>query len=343
MKDLFTGKTIILGVPNHFGLPERFKENLEYLGFKVYLLEFTGKFSLDFKDKLIHVSKKIFLKDKTYKAKKKADFFEKKQIDFFESLPENIDYALIIRPDLFGKNVIEKINKKVSLSVAYQWDGLDRFPLVKEYIEDFDRFFVFDIRDLEKFPKCLPTTNFYFDDLMKPTSINKDVFFVGTFMKNRISKIIELSNLFKELGLRKKIILQVTKNFNKRKFSKEINYSKKSLSFRENIESMKQARIVLDFKNDIHYGLSFRTFEAIGFNKKLITNNNLVESYDFYNPKNIFVLKENYKEELKKFLIEPYEKLNDDIVEKYGFTNWIKYVLDIKPHKKITLQYAKDY
>lgn len=342
MKNEFAGKKIILGVPNHFGLPERFKENLEFLGFEVFLLEFSGKFSLGFVDTLKHVSRKIFKKDKTYKAQKKAEFFEAKHIELLGK-NKNFDFALIIRPDLYSKKTIKKIKEKASLSAAYQWDGLDRFPLAKEYIEDFDRFFVFDIRDLEKHPKCLPITNFYFDDLMDSAPIKTDVFFVGTFMKNRINEIVKLCTFFKSLNLRTKILLQAKNNFKVRKFLKSgIEFIKKPLSFKENMEGLKQARIVLDFKNDIHYGLSFRTFEAIGFSKKLITNNELVESYDFYNPKNILVLKENYTEKLELFLKESYEEINLKIVEKYGFSNWIKYVLDIEPYQKINLHYAKN-
>lgn len=334
MKNEFTGKTIILGVPNHFGLPERFKENLEYLGFKVYLLEFSGNFSLSVKDTFIHVTKKIFKKDKTHKAQKKADFFIKKHLSFLETLPEKIDFALIIRPDLYSKKTIEKVKEKVGLSVAYQWDGLDRFPLAKEYIDDFDRFFVFDVRDTENNPKCLPITNFYFDDLMEEVPITTDVFFVGTFMKNRISEIIRLGNFLRGKGKETKIMLQAKNKFKIRKYLKnKIIFFKKPLSFRENLENLKKASIVLDFKNDIHYGLSFRTFEAIGFNKKLITNNNLVEGYDFYNPKNIFVLKdEDFEEKLEEFLIAPYENLDDEIVKKYSFTNWIKFILNINPN-----------
>lgn len=339
MEKIFSGKSIILCVPNHFELPFKIKENLEFLGFTVYSLSHEEGFSLEKKDLVLHFINKIFKKDKTLKARKKAEFSEKIQINFLEKI-NSADYALIIRPDLLSEKTIKKIKEKAEKTIAYQWDGIDRFPLVKEVMGYFDRFFVFDSRDLEKYPLCLPTTNFYFDDLMEKTEINNDVFFVGTFMKNRINELISLSDFFKVENLKTKIFVK-KKKISKKDLEKNLIFINSELTFKENLQLLKQSRIVLDFKNNIHYGLSFRTFESVGFEKKLITNNALVKNFDFYHPKNIFVLEENYNDkELLEFIKQPYKSLPNNIVEKYSFTNWIKYVLDEEPYQKIDLHYT---
>lgn len=334
-------KTIILSAPNHFELPFRIKENLEFLGFKVHLLLHEEGFSIKKQDSIKHFFYKIFKKDKTYKPRKKAEFLEQKLISEINEIKGDVSYALVIRPDFLSKKTIKKIKEKSKITVAYQWDGIDRFPYVKELIPLFDKFFVFDIRDLKHYPNCLPATNFYFDDLLEPVEIKNDVFFVGTFMKNRIDEIVHLSRLFKEIDLHSKIFIKIKKP--QKKYENEnLIFIKDQLTFRENLNLLKESKVLLDFKNDIHYGLSFRTFESIGFKKKLITNNPLVKYYDFYNPSNIFVLEKNYnKEELINFLKQPYQDLPNQIVEKYSFTNWVKYVLGIEPHQKITLNDEK--
>ena len=38
-----------------------------------------------------------------------------------------------------------------------------------------------------------------------------------------------------------------------------------------------------------------------------------------------------------EWMQQPYQPLPDDIVQKYSFGNWIRYMLDIEPHQKITL------
>jgi hypothetical protein len=78
---------------------------------------------------------------------------------------------------------------------------------------------------------------------------------------------------------------------------------------------------------DAHSGLSFRVFEAIGYSRKLITNNNEVKSYDFYHPNNIYVL-DNDERTLGEFLNVPYAEIHPEIVDRYNFDNWIFRILE---------------
>ncbi|MCH5599705.1 hypothetical protein [Niabella ginsengisoli] len=52
---------------------------------------------------------------------------------------------------------------------------------------------------------------------------------------------------------------------------------------------LKSASYILDFENAEQNGLTFRVFESLYFEKKLITNSKLIYEYDFYHPNNIFV------------------------------------------------------
>ena len=47
-------------IPNDFKINERFKENLENIGFKVFLFDFDYKIKLGLKDKFIHGFLKFF-------------------------------------------------------------------------------------------------------------------------------------------------------------------------------------------------------------------------------------------------------------------------------------------
>ena len=112
----------------------------------------------------------------------------------------------------------------------------------------------------------------------------------------------------------------------KREVHKGIEIISAYFSFKESAIRAQKAEYMLDLHNPIHNGLSFRTFESIGYEKKLITNNNLVETQDFYRPSNIFVINKNY-EGFKEFLTAPYEALEPTIREKYSFSNWITQLL----------------
>lgn len=325
MKNEFSGKTIILGVPNHFGLPEKFKENLEFLGFDVFLLKLDDqKIKLTLPQKILHFAKKTFTNDTTYRARLSIKAKENNYLQFINKFPKT-DFTLIIRPDLLGENLIKIIKQKSNYLVAYQWDGINRFPLVKELISLFDKFLVFDEGDVKSFPETKHTTNFYFDDVELPEKIEQDVFFVGTFMKDRIDLLGKIAEKATNLGLKNKILLITKKEKYRKKYQHfPILFTEKGINFNESIKEILSSKILLDFKNNFHYGLSFRTFEALGYAKKLITNNALVKNYDFYHPHNIFVIENENIDQLEEFLQKKSAEIPKNIVEKYSFTHWIK-------------------
>lgn len=326
----FKGKSIIIAAPNHYGLLQRFKENLEALGFTVVVVPDDIKVNIGLKNKLIHIYKKFFSKDSTFKREKKIELRTTKQIKILgEQDIKQFDYALFIRPDLFSDQLIHYIKEKTFSTAAYQWDGMDRFPAAYRKINLFDRFFVFDKTDHKKNENLIPITNFYFDDIPAKGNVI-DAYFLGTYMENRIKIIIRLSKKLKSLGLETSINL-TTKSPKKLKNIdlNIITIINKPVSFKENIINSSKSRIILDFVNDVHHGISMRTFESIGFKKKLITDNLLVKDYDFYNPNNIFVIENDNFEGIEDFIKIPYENLPEKIYDKYSFRSWIKYVLNI--------------
>lgn len=320
---LFREKTIILAVPDHFGLPECFRKNLEFIGFIVFTIphDATKKIGISRKDSLIHFIKKVFFKNRTYKADKLATLKEKPQLKILNSIHQ-CDYALVIRPDLFSKSVLKEIKNKSKFSVAYQWDGLARFPLAIQRIHFFDRFLVFDKNDVENYADVELSTNFYFDYLPECSLIRQDVFFVGTFMKDRIDDIALIASRLQHMGLKTNINIVYSNEKNIAKYRKyPINFIKKGLTFEESIKECKSSNVVMDVENKVHNGLSFRAFEAMGYKKKLITNNRLIKDFDFYNEKNIYILNENSMT-LEYFLEQPYSEINSN-AKNYSFTVWI--------------------
>jgi hypothetical protein len=324
----FLGKSIILFVPNDFDLPNVFRKNLEFIGFKVFLLPVPKKNKLFFGTKIIHFIKKTLLGDKTYKSMKLAEQIREIQIDFLENVSHKIDYALVIRPDYLCESVLRLLSNKVNLSVAYQWDGMQRFPRTKTLIKHFHRFYVFDEIDEKNHPETTHISNFYFDYLPNKQENRNDIFFVGTYMKDRIHQIVCLSKKFSELNLKTNINLIYKKRKHIRQYKNyNINFRTSGINFDDAIKEIISSKIVLDFQNSVHNGLSFRTFEALGYQKKLITNNPLVKKYNFFHPNNIFVIINNDLSGIEEFLNSDYVSIPRNIIEQYSFTNWINKVL----------------
>lgn len=313
-----------MAVPNHFGLPERFKENLEFLGFKVFLLKSDEHVSIPLKDKIIHVYNKLVHKDKSHKRLLKNKMSKEKQLALLSTF-EKADYGFFIRPDLFDYEVVNATKKKVDKIVAYQWDGLKRYPLVKNYITLFDKFYAFDKNDVKENPNLHSTTNFYFDDIKPTKEVEKgSVFFLGTYMRHRLTLLQHLGATLISHKLTPRFFLFSNK---KRKSISKVEFIYEGFSFRQSIELTQGSEFLLDLHNSIHDGLSFRIFESIGYDKKLITDNQLVRDYDFYNPSNIFVFENNTFQDFDTFIKSPYQQLDVVIKQKYSFTSWIQNIL----------------
>lgn len=338
-------RTILFAGPSHYNLYKMITKHLKLLGFDVYTIAIDSDFRyLNKKDRIVNLFRKVFLRDKKYKQETLYYKYKTAQLNsLLDSIPvKTFDYSFFIRPDMYPIEIVKQITKLSNKSSCYQWDGLDRYPNIYKYISLFDRFFVFDKTDLDyQDKKLLPCSNFYYDhdkNFIKINDCNSDVFFVGTFLKPRMQQISTFIN--KANSLNQTLNFNILCHSEKQILShplKQVNYISDFISYEDSLNLLKHSKMVIDFKTDAHNGLSFRTFEALYYEKKLITNNPLVKNYDFYNPENIFYWDGESLEGYEEFIKKPYQSIDEDIKQKYSFSNWINYILDIKPYIPISL------
>ena len=98
------------------------------------------------------------------------------------------------------------------------------------------------------------------------------------------------------------------------------------LSHSEIVEVFNASKVILDINHPQQYGLTMRTFECLGAKKKLITTNQSVKNYDFYNENNILVVDRNNITIDAQFFKTPYKDLDSRIYEKYSLKNWLNVI-----------------
>jgi hypothetical protein len=329
-------KKIILGLPQTFSLYASLKKNLEFLGYEVIDISYPNhefKYK-NYRQKIVNFLRKTFLKDKHYKN---LLMFQPYKINIellLNDIQVPVDYALLIRADIYPKNILKLIKKKCKTFIAYQWDGLDRFPQIYDSINIFDRFFVFDNSDLNKTPhNTLTTTNFAFDYSQRTNHKSEyDIFYIGSVGGKRIKTIKHFINQTREFNHHNKFLIHYTNkedcietNLN------EIEYTDSHITYEENLSYVNRSNIIFDLLNESHNGLSFRVFEANYYGKKLITNNSEIKKYEFYHPNNIFVWDGENLDGYETFINAPRHIIPQEIIDKYSFTNWIKYILNEPP------------
>lgn len=342
-------KSIILCIPSLYGISKPIISALNKQGYTVYdfiLSDATFKYKNIF-HRLYNLYRKILLNDSLYKRHLKMHALNQDLSVQLEHVP-HADYALFIRPDLFPKEFIEQVKNKTTKIAAYQWDGLNRFPIIHEYINLFDRFFVFDHKDLNKENKILPITNFYIEDdariehsSIKETS-PKRIFFLATYDDYRFELMNKLKKVFEQANLACDLFFVTNNKKHLAKVQKQGYIIPKDIDYLQNLVFVQQSSILIDLVTPFHSGLSFRIFEALYYEVKLITDNKTVKEYDFYHPNNIFVWDGTNESEILAFLELEYIPIAAHIKQKYSFENWIKYVFDDGEYLPIQLPNIKN-
>lgn len=265
------------------------------------------------------------------KIKNILDYSQIENKNFLKS-----DYVVFF--DIFEKEIVDLIREKTkdTKEIFWIWNKID-YKHINELKKISKNVWTFDKTEAEK-TKIKYSSQFYW---RKKEEINNDeiydLYFIGQD-KGRAERIFEIKNLLKKIEFRIIIVLnkyrkEWIKYFFKEKNIKK-NYSLKNLSYENVVEDIKKSKVILELTKKEQSGLTLRALEALFFEKKLITDNENIKEYDFYNPNNIFILRNNDKLDQKKeieirdFFSKEKEKIDEKIKEKYTIKNWLKNIID---------------
>ena len=316
---------ILIIMHNYAGISDLIKRNLKDLHYDNidFMLYSEEKFRYkNLGEKLTNLYRKIFLGDKKYKEKLRTSFIENTLLQKARNLPE-YDTILMMTTEFFSDEFISVIRTKTKKLIGNHWDGLKRTPSVYPKLKFFDKFFVFDPDDVDEQKNIFFLTNFFitFDETNDSAKIENDVFYIGTYVEERFKALKKISETLSLKKISQKILLF---SWDKREKDGEIVFTNDFLTYDENIKWVKSSKALLDLKLKEHNGLSFRFFEALKYEKKIITDNPHVKNYDFYRKENIFIIGEDSENGLNQFIEMPYLEIPLEIKNKYNFESWFK-------------------
>jgi len=261
--------------------------------------------------------------------KKNIKQIELKKFIFNQLLPlEKQDIILVIRPDLIYKDTHLEIKKRTNKYITYIYDSCNRFEINHLKKDIFDDVYSFDINDCKKFGFRNISNYIYLEkkELKQPTDFETNIFLISS-IDERSTLLNKIANYCTENQI--KINFIVVGNNKSVNLNPQIVYSKTNIFFDELKINLEGAKIFLDLVRKGQNGLSFRIFEALAFQRKIITSNQSIKDYDFYNPNNILVIYEKQISIPKSFLDTPYEPLDEAIYNKYTIQNWVSTVFQI--------------
>jgi hypothetical protein len=242
------------------------------------------------------------------------------------SKDEKQDKILMLNSNFLLPHIIKKIKPHTNELIAFFNDNVERIPKIKKVAPYFDKVYSFEPYDCEKYGYNFLTNYIFKENDSKENKIEYEVFNISSYSK-RINILYRIALKLDEINVSHNfIIFGKKKNSNKNK----INFTTSYIDMENVNDLVSKCNILLDIHREGQNGLSFRVFESIGNKKKLITTNNDIKNYDFYNPNNILIIDSKNIILPKSFFEKKYEPIPNAIYRKYLIENWTKTILKLK-------------
>jgi len=241
---------------------------------------------------------------------------------------EKQDSILIIKGDNLSIKTIKKIKKKTNHLVAFLNDSISRYPRMKKVHSIFDKVYSFEPDDVAKYNFNLITNYIYFDYKNLPKIKPEFGVFNISSLDKRFETMPKFARYFKQKGVNYKLIA-FSDTPHKELTELDIEQTTQTYSLNDVFKLVTKSNILLDLQRPKQKGLSFRVFEALALEKKIISTNKDLTNYDFYNPNNIAIVdSDNIKIEAS-FFVTTYKKIDESIINKYHISSWVDEVFNL--------------
>ena len=247
------------------------------------------------------------------------------------------DQILVLNPHTLDYKTIKQIKSYTPYLISYLYDNLERFP-VEEKLELFDKIYSFEDKDVKKYGfEKITNYNYLSEQPIQAEEIENDLFYITSYDKRRIKLLRKLAARLSTLQVRSKIIV-VGKQIWKEKLrnfilrptgSSLIEFRKKPINNETILEEYKKSKVIIDLMREGQAGLSFRIFEAMALGKKIITDNQSIQTYDFYRPENFLIVNDDLSNIENQFFTLSYQTISTSLYQKYSLNHWVDHIFGI--------------
>lgn len=322
------GKKVLLLAPRFFNYENSILNEIRKLGGQAdYYDERPGN---DFFTKLC-----IRLGYKKILANKINQYYS----HILEKVNDVYDFVLIVNTESITKDILIKFREKLSKSkfIIYMWDSVKNKKGQIEFVNLVDKFITFDQNDIEFDNKIKYHPLFYvpeYESISRSVAKYKyDLLFIGTVHSDRYSIIKKIKDqllanrvMYCYFYHPSKIVFILKKIFDKnfrRIPMREVSFV--PLRREQVISLIAQSRVILDVEHPSQSGLTMRTIESFGAKRKMITSNNNIKKYNFYNELNQKVFDRDTSEIVVDdfFFDSPFESRSESVYTSYSLRNWL--------------------
>ncbi len=324
------GKKILFFTPAFFGYENDISNKMKSMGADV--VYYDERSITSSRDKaLLKISPKIF-------ARKTRKYYE----DIISRHKDDrFDIVFFIKCEMADEHILSLLRAQYPDAhfCLHMYDSIANIRGVRPKFRFFDFISSFDRLD------CIENSGIHFrplffsdkfSDNTPQDSFLYDLCFFGTVHSDRFSIIRKVMEFCGRSGLKfyffgylqsrmVYLLYKITKKAFWGVSASAFSFDKKSGA--EISEIVRQTNVVLDIQHMRQAGLTFRPIEVLGMGKKLITTNEDIRNYDFYDPNNICVIDRKNPMIDPEFFSKPYLPADEGIRARYEMSVWVMEVL----------------
>lgn len=326
------GKKILILIPRFFGYENEIIEELQRQGALVDWLP-DRPFDTPALTALTKVGPQLIFP--------MADRLYDKLLGEFGSA--HYDWVLVVNGQTLSSPFLRRLRGDYPAAkfVLYLWDSLANRFHIRHNLSVFDRVLSFDHLDAQKYNLLLRPL-FYSRGFTKTASDSKqsiyDISFVGTAHSDRFAVVDHVKTqlasditAFWYLYLQAPWVMhyyRLTKPGMKNARMGDFEFKPLTKTKVQSVFS--ESNCILDIEHPSQVGLTIRTFETLGAQKKMVTTNANVRDYEFFREENICVIDRAAPDIPVDFLKSPFVPIDESTYVKYAIEGWLKEVLDLQ-------------
>ncbi len=250
------------------------------------------------------------------------------------------DFILVLNGQTLPKKLLVKWRACFPQArfLLYMWDSLENRGSVRGNLDQFDECFSFDPGAVEKFGMILRPLYFVPGfEAAQDTKCDYGISFIGTAHTDRYEIVSKIDaklpsqiNRFWYLFLQTQWVYHAYRFTNKAyKSAKQSDFQFASLPRTTVQETFRRSMSILDIEHPDQTGLTMRTFETLGAQKKLVTTNASVRDYPFFDANNIHVIDRHSPIVPEEFINLPYRPIAPELYLKYSIDGWVREVMGL--------------
>jgi hypothetical protein len=324
-----TGKQILLIAPIFFGYELEIIKEIERRGAKVdYIAD--RPFDKPWQKALNRIAPAIL--------RPHIEILFAQKLALFNT--QKYDIIFVIKGLTLSLNMHEELKRlyPTAYKILYMWDSMKNCLAVSQTLQLYDATFSFDPEDAQQYKMKMRPLFFTkgFEQKVKLDNFY-DVSFIGTMHSDRYGVLKKIRNNLSPtikdywyLYLQARwvyFVYKISKSSMRGAIISEFKFTPADKV--EVLNVFKNSKCIVDIEHPKQRGLTMRTFEALGANKKIITTNQQICNYEFYNENNILIVDRNTPYVPDIFLKSEYKPINSILYRKYSIAGWLDEVLNL--------------